>query len=399
MTLCGLIQAHYLGWDGAKDRSLAKLDGKYVVEHVIGKLRSIAEIDQIVLAVPDCRQNRIFLKIAHNEGVHCHFGPQENVLERCRQAVDAIDAAEVIHVMGQHCFIDTELLGCMARYCRERHAYYVSMADDFPPDFTGKIYHRDLLSHVEKTINCQPLNERPQFRARFCSFIESERTWFNAKIYPLPPNYSPAFLAEVRSRASQIFKTDHISVHETKASKVSNPISESYEIAAAEIQPTDHVIDIGCGNGHGSRLLARKAKAVTAIDLDGRLISRSRRTNRQPNLFYEKGNALDLPDESGSADIMTAMEFIEHLQAIDADRFLGEVRRVLKPGGKLFISTPQNGNGSIPICPHHVKEYSRPEFEGLLTKHFSSVRILCSKSGGRLSEANLTGQKMLAICQ
>lgn len=59
MTVCGLIQAHYVGWDGAKDRSLMKLDGKLVVEHVIARLREMPMVDRIVLAVPDCKQNKI----------------------------------------------------------------------------------------------------------------------------------------------------------------------------------------------------------------------------------------------------------------------------------------------------------------------------------------------------
>jgi spore coat polysaccharide biosynthesis protein SpsF (cytidylyltransferase family) len=399
MTVCGLIQAHYLGWDGARDRSLATLDGKLVIEHVIAKLKAMPIIDQVILAVPDCRGNTVFLKLADKHRIHCHFGPAENVLERCRQAIEVTGADEVIHVMGQHCFTDADLLANMLAFLHQSNAHYVSMPDDFSPDFAGKIYERKLLDHVAKAIDSYPAEDRPARLARFCSYIESEGDWFRALVYPHSPAYTDEFRNNVRALAAGIFKDERISVDETNASSISNPISESYEIAAAEIEPADHVLDIACGNGHGSRILAAKARCVTAVDLDGRLIARNRRNNRHPNLFYKKGNALDLPVESASADAVTAMEFIEHLQPIEADRFLAETRRLLAPSGKLFISTPQNGNGSIPVCPHHIKEYSRPEFEALLRPHFDSVRILCSKSGGRLSEANQTGQKMLAICQ
>ena len=55
-------------------------------------------------------------------------------------------------------------------------------------------------------------------------------------------------------------------------------------------------------------------------------------------------------------------------------------------------------HGDIPVVPCHVKEYSVTELRIILERHFSSVKILSSKSGGRLTESE-TGQKMVALCR
>ena len=81
------------------------------------------------------------------------------------------------------------------------------------------------------------------------------------------------------------------------------------------------------------------------------------------------------------------------------DDFVSEVRRVLAPGGSFICSTPQNSHGDIPVVPWHVKEYSIVELRAILERHFSCVKILSSKSGGRLSEACESGQKMVALCR
>ena len=61
-------------------------------------------------------------------------------------------------------------------------------------------------------------------------------------------------------------------------------------------------------------------------------------------------------------------------------------------------SMPQNSHGKIPVVPWHVREYSFSELKAILSRHFHKVKILSSKSGGRLTESE-TGQKMVALCQ
>ena len=398
MKTIGLIQAHYRGWGGARDFSLARVGGKYAVEEVIARLKSMPAISGVVIAVPGDPGNQIFRDIAADHGVACHFGSRENVLERCTGALDAVKADIAIHVMGQHCFIDTGLLGNMLAFLHNEGANFVSLPDAFTPYFAGKIYTRALLDDVAAAIAAQAEDRAMNF-ARYAAFIEHDRARFGARVFENVPHYDRDFLLKVRETAKEIFADDRMHVDAAAASNVSNPLFESYEFARGQFGAGDHVLDIACGDGYGCRILAPQVGQVLGVDINGPLIAANQENNKVANVAYDIGDcfALSLPD--GAMTGATAMELIEHLPVDKVDDFIGEVRRVIRPGGSFICSTPQNSHGDIPIVPWHIKEYSVAELRAILERHFSSVKILSSKSGGRLSEACESGQKMVALCR
>jgi ubiquinone/menaquinone biosynthesis C-methylase UbiE len=77
-----------------------------------------------------------------------------------------------------------------------------------------------------------------------------------------------------------------------------------------------------------------------------------------------------LADASASA--VVSVETIEHVP--EPDRALAEFRRVLMPGGALFITTPDaTGRPGTSTSAYHVREYDRAEFEACLRRYFSNV--------------------------
>ena len=397
MTIAGLIQAHHRGWGGAVDFSLARIDGEYAVEAVIGRLKSMPEIAAVTVAVPDDPGNEIFRQIAARHGVHCYFGSRENVLARTMGALDEVGADTAIHVMGQHCFVDTDLLRRMLGFLRGHSANYVSLPDAFTPYFAGKIYTRAVLDQVKAAIAVLP-GERDIHLARFAAFIEHHRAQFGALVYEKIPQYDREYLLRVRETARAIFSDDRMHVDAGEASKISNPLFESYELASSRFGRQDRVIDIACGDGYGCRIMSEHAGEVMGIDINAALIAENRRSNTKMNISYAVDNAFDLSLADGAVTGATAMELIEHIPVDKVDIFVREVRRVLRPGGFFICSTPQNSHGEIPVVPHHVREYSVDEFKAILGRHFAKVKIFSSKSGGRLTEEE-TGQKMVALCQ
>jgi spore coat polysaccharide biosynthesis protein SpsF (cytidylyltransferase family) len=398
MKTVGLIQAHHRGWGGARDFSLARVGGKHAVETVIARLKSMPAISDVIIAVPDDPGNVIFRDIAAAHGVACHFGSRENVLERCTAALDVLKADTVIHVMGQHCFIDTGLLADMLAFLGESGARFVSLPDAFTPYFAGKIYTRSLLTDVAAAISAMPDDQAMNF-ARHPAFIEHNRERFDARIYEKVPQYDRQFLLKVREMAREIFADDRMHVDTSAASAVSNALFESYEFARNQFGGSDHVLDIACGDGYGCRIMAPEVDWVLGVDINQPLIATNRQNNQVKNVSYDVGDCFALKLADGAVTGATAMELIEHLPVDKVDSFVGEVRRVIRPGGRFICSTPQNSNGDIPVVPWHVKEYSVAELRAILERHFSSVKILSSKSGGRLSEACETGQKMVALCR
>lgn len=397
MKTVGLIQAHHASWAGARDFSLARVNGKYAVEEVIDRLQDMAQVSAVTIAVPDDPGNEIFRDIARARGASCFFGSREHVLARCAGALDAAQAQIAVHVMGQHCFVDTALLADMLDFMREKQAKFVSLPDAFTPYFAGKIYSRALLDEVRAAIEALPGGREVHF-ARYAGFIEHHREKFSALVYEKVPQYDRAYLLKVRDIARDIFTDDRLHVDAAAASKVSNPLFESYEFARNRFGASDRVLDIACGDGYGCRILGDHVGQVLGIDINQTLIASNQQQNIQKNVSYAVDNAFDLSLGDDAVTGVTAMELIEHLPVDQVDRFVQEVRRVVTPGGTFICSTPQNSHGEIPVVPWHVREYSVAELRAILERHFPSVQIFSSKSAGPLTESE-TGQKMVALCR
>jgi SAM-dependent methyltransferase len=147
------------------------------------------------------------------------------------------------------------------------------------------------------------------------------------------------------------------------------------------------VLDIGCGEGYGSCVLAQAAVSVTAVDISREAIEAARAKYVAPNLAYEQssGTCIELPPSS--FDLIVCFEVIEHLE--DWPALLSEAKRLLAPGGQLVISTPnrlyyaESRKLSGPN-PYHVHEFDFAEFQQALSEHFSSVVLFTQNHSGSI---------------
>jgi ubiquinone/menaquinone biosynthesis C-methylase UbiE len=351
-----------------------------------------------VIAVPEDPKNVIFQKIAQKYGISCFFGSKENVLLRSKGAIDSIFGNIVVHVMGQHCFVDPVLLEKMIEKLHSTKSAYVSLPDDFTPYFAGKIYERLLLDQVNNEINKLLISKRSVPNARFFSFIESNRGKFNTTVFNDLPNYSKEYLKKVRRIAREIFIDDRLHITQKNISKVSNPLIESYEFAKKQMKLSSVVLDVACGDGFGCRIISPQVLKVIGLDINKEIILNNRQKNRRANIAYEEGDACSLNHPDQSFDVVTGMEIIEHILPDKIVDLLSEIRRVLKPDGVFICSTPQNSMGYIPVVPWHEKEYSLSEFKTILNQSFPNIKVYGSKSGGSLTEDE-HGQKMVAVCR
>jgi 2-polyprenyl-3-methyl-5-hydroxy-6-metoxy-1,4-benzoquinol methylase len=102
----------------------------------------------------------------------------------------------------------------------------------------------------------------------------------------------------------------------------------------------ERVLDVGCGEALFAEQLARSGATVVGIDAADEPLARARRLHPQLDLRLVDGEgAWDLAD--ASFDVVWAGEVIEHVA--DTAAWLSEVRRVLRPKGRLLLSTPDHG--------------------------------------------------------
>jgi glycosyltransferase involved in cell wall biosynthesis/ubiquinone/menaquinone biosynthesis C-methylase UbiE len=138
---------------------------------------------------------------------------------------------------------------------------------------------------------------------------------------------------------------------------------------AAQLVEGARVLDVGCGVGYGSALLAdRGAVEVVAFDVSEEAIRHAERNFARPQISYHVGSADSF--DFGRFDVVTCFELVEHLH--DQDGLVARLARSLARDGTALISTPRRREGP-PRSAFHVNELSFEEFNSLLGNHFSSV--------------------------
>ena len=147
---------------------------------------------------------------------------------------------------------------------------------------------------------------------------------------------------------------------------------------AAELVSGD-VLEIGTGMGYGVDVIAPAAKSFTTIDKNVPEFENELPANAKFRQMVVP--PLDFADES--FDYVVSFQVIEHIEQ-DAD-FVREVSRVLRPGGKFIVSTP-NAPMSLTRNPWHVREYKADELEKLLKCGFSSVERMGVYGNERVME-------------
>jgi 2-polyprenyl-3-methyl-5-hydroxy-6-metoxy-1,4-benzoquinol methylase len=150
-----------------------------------------------------------------------------------------------------------------------------------------------------------------------------------------------------------------------------NPVHQRLFFAYVEAgkQLSGKVLEVGCGVGRGLDILIENCAEFTAIDKNEQLIQFLQTKYPQQHFITQNIPPFkDLP--SNTYDFVVSFQVIEHIQADNA--YLQEIYRVLKPGGKAMITTP-NIKLSLTRNPWHVREYTAEQLEKLFKKYFQQV--------------------------
>jgi ubiquinone/menaquinone biosynthesis C-methylase UbiE len=154
---------------------------------------------------------------------------------------------------------------------------------------------------------------------------------------------------------------------------------ERYKKISEFIKPEDLVLDIGGGGGWGSYFLAThtRAKKIILVDIAPEEIASARKNFPAANLEYEVGNVLELPFPDDHFDVVCACELIEHLEEAKQESMLAEICRVLKPGGRVAVSTPDKHRSIMHMVGiryydyGHKNELSLEKLKVLVGQYFS----------------------------
>jgi ubiquinone/menaquinone biosynthesis C-methylase UbiE len=140
------------------------------------------------------------------------------------------------------------------------------------------------------------------------------------------------------------------------------------------------VLDIASGEGYGANLLAQTSKHVYGVDISLEVIKHSSLKYERDNLTFIQGDAVSIPLDNSSVDIVVSFETIEHHDK--HHEMINEIKRVLKPNGILIISSPDKyfyTDKPMNKNDFHVKELYSGEFKDLIRAYFKKTIFYSQK--------------------
>lgn len=144
---------------------------------------------------------------------------------------------------------------------------------------------------------------------------------------------------------------------------------------ASQFVANKNVLDIACGTGYGSEMLAKAGAAhVDGVDLSPSNIEYAKAHHQHEKITFRTGDITTYTSDT-KYDVVVSFETIEHVQ--DYHKTLANLYQLLLPGGRLIISTPNRPMSWRPARtlddkPHnqfHVREFNLEEFKSVLREH------------------------------
>ncbi|HSR62332.1 MAG TPA: class I SAM-dependent methyltransferase [Gammaproteobacteria bacterium] len=138
-------------------------------------------------------------------------------------------------------------------------------------------------------------------------------------------------------------------------------------------------LDLGCGGGFVAAVLALVARSSTGVDISRNAIDYARKRFHQPEFVCS--NFADLLNMEKRFDFIYSSEVIEHVS--DVNLYMQVLQRLIKPGGYVYITTPDSGHPAVPADisqwdvfapPIHVQFFNRETATVLFTRYGFTIR-------------------------
>lgn len=186
----------------------------------------------------------------------------------------------------------------------------------------------------------------------------------------------------------------------TSISEIRQDHRGRYEFAADQLNGAHSIMDVSCGIGYGSRMLADALPhaRISGVDIDSATIEFAKKHFANPRITFINADATNFEFETKDFDAAVCFETIEHID--NPGLLLTQISRHLKPEGTLVCSTPNQD--VVPFntekFPYHVRHFTSQELEELLEVNGFQVRFIGSQKDktSRLIDDSLNGRYLVA---
>jgi 2-polyprenyl-3-methyl-5-hydroxy-6-metoxy-1,4-benzoquinol methylase len=151
-----------------------------------------------------------------------------------------------------------------------------------------------------------------------------------------------------------------------------------YKFVAKMLAGCEHVLEVGCGDGFGTRIVVQAVGRLTAVDFDAEFIDSAKEIMSERWSFTcLVHDVLDKP-VAGEFDAVFSLDVLEHILPEHEDRFLTNMIGSLKPNGVMIIGSP-SVQSQIHASAHsrigHVNCKDQHELQRLMQRYFEQVFV------------------------
>jgi 2-polyprenyl-3-methyl-5-hydroxy-6-metoxy-1,4-benzoquinol methylase len=303
---------------------------------------------------------------------------------------DLHDNEYVLRINGQNCsFHEKHLQAATDILKNKAFPDVIKFPDDFISQLTFDVYR---IGALRQLANESPIPNQYHIHPKYYPNFTCEEL-------PRVLHYNENQMLEIRNRLSRN-SNDHGVVNENRI-PAGDLLSFHYQLALQHLKPGMRILDLACGAGYGTRMLANQAQIldlnsrnstlskIVAGDINRNTLENARKENTDLKVEWLELDATRIGLQDSSIDFFTSFETIEHVT--DLRKSLAEFARLLSPTGIGFFSTPQNCFGEIPLTWWHEKEFSYEEIYDEISRYFHIDRFIGIKQGRIFFEGDPIG--------
>ncbi len=343
-------------------------DSKDQNNYVIGVAKRTKIFDDIVLTVPDEKENYIFEDLSKKWEVNLYKGSVYNVCDRLNKAAKLYQADIIIRVLLKRFYLDTKIISNMIQLLADKKADYIKLPQDYNYELAADVFTAKALEKAHKVLKQSHSKLSPYQFAPWQYMIDNPES-FNVIEYTNidKANYTKKRVKNIKKKLSGLYG-------ENQEKYGWDFPASHYAFALNFIGKNKLILDIACGQGEGSKQLAESGNRVVGVDISAEYIKNAEKNFSGPNTQFMVGNALKFIKEK-EFDVITSMHTLEHLP--DPLKFLKLCHKNLKKNGTLFLEVPILLPKPLgePLYPFHDMEFSIAQLEELLNKaKFKTLR-------------------------
>ncbi len=151
-----------------------------------------------------------------------------------------------------------------------------------------------------------------------------------------------------------------------------------YKFVAKMLEGAGHVLEVGCGDGFGTRIVVQAVKQVTAVDFDPDFVQSAKETMSPQWQFACLQHDVTVRPVQGEFDAVFCLDVLEHVLPESEGRFMANMIAPLKPKGVAIIGTPSlqsQAYASAHSRQGHVNCKDQQDLKRLMQGYFDHVFV------------------------